>query len=716
MSIDRDERTDSDAVRTIIANDDFKAWQTPQTKLGHRMNKLITFLASAMLLAACDQSEDPQKKTVAPAALNSGIEVEGMNPDVRPQDDFFTYANGRWVDSTEIPADQSGWGSANILADNGLFQLQKIVEDAMDSSEDAKAAKIGNYYKAWMDEDRVDELGISPVSDLLMEIDVLESHDQVVEFFATKNELGIDGPLNFFVGQDDKNPDEYIFTATQSGLGLPDRDYYFDDSERGIELRSKYVTFLGDLLTLAGYDEAESAAERIMAVETQVAEHHWDKVDDRDAVKTYNIVSGEEFAGMLAEFDTTIFLNGVGTGVQDKILVRQPSFFAGFGELFATVPVDTWKEYLRIQVLTSFANFLAKDFVDANFAFFGKTLQGREEQRPRWKRAINSINGNLGELLGQVYVEKHFPAEAKTRMLTMVNNLVLAYEESIRNLDWMSDETKTKALDKLSKFTPMIGYPDKWRDYSELDISADELVGNIRRARTFEHYRNVDKLGAPVDRSEWFMPPQRVNAYYNPPMNQIVFPAAILQPPFFIFDAEDARNYGAIGLVIGHEIGHGFDDQGSRYDGDGNLRNWWTDADRAGFEERTRVLVEQYNQFEPLPGLFVNGELTLGENIGDLGGAAIALRAYEMSLGDGESPIIDDLTGRERFFLGFAQLWRSKYRDEVIELRVKSDPHSPAYFRVNGVVGNIDEFYTTFDVNEGDAHYRPPEERVRIWR
>jgi putative endopeptidase len=680
------------------------------------MNKFISFLAAAVLLAGCSKSEEPRELAVAEPALNSGIDREGMNPDVRPQDDFFTYANGRWVDSTEIPADQSGWGSFNILADNGLSQLQAIVEDAMDSSEDAKAAKIGNYYRAWMNEDRVNELGISPVSDLLGEIDALESHDQVVEFFATNNELGIDGPVNFFIGQDDKNPDTYILTTDQSGLGLPDRDYYFDETERGIELRSKYVAFIGDLLSLSGYNDAAAAAERIMAVETQVAGHHWDKVDNRDAVKTYNIVTGEEFAGMLAEFDATIFLNGVGTGEQDKILVRQPSFIEGFGELFITVPVDTWKEYLRVQVVNSFANFLAKDFVDANFDFFGKTLQGRQEQRPRWKRAINSTNGNLGELLGQVYVEKHFPAEAKTRMLTMVQNLVLAYEESIKNLDWMSDETKTKALDKLSKFTPMIGYPDKWRDYSELEISANELVGNVRRARTFEHYRNVDKLGAPVDRAEWFMPPQQVNAYYNPPMNQIVFPAAILQPPFFIFDAEDARNYGAIGLVIGHEIGHGFDDQGSKYDGDGNLRNWWTDADRAGFEERTSALVDQYNQFEPLPGLFVNGELTLGENIGDLGGAAIALRAYEMSLGDEESPIIDDLTGRERFFLGYAQVWRSKYRDEVVELRVKSDPHSPAYFRVNGVVPNIDEFYDTFDVNEGDAHYRPPEERVYIWR
>lgn len=682
------------------------------------MNKFIAYLATGFLLFGCSQTDAPADtpKDTAAKSLKSGIDRAGMDFGVRPQDDFFAYANGTWIKETVIPADQSGWGSFQILSEAGLDQLQTIIQDVADSSDDAKTAKIGDFYNAYVDLERVNELGISPVADLLTQIDAVSSHTQVVEFFATTNELGIDGPFNFRIGQDVKSPDNYILITWQSGLGLPDRDYYFDESERGMELRTKYVNFIADLLSLSDYTDAKAAAERIMAVETQLAEHHWDKVDNRDPIKRYNKVSGEELAAMLANFDTNVFFNGVGTGVQDYVIVSQPSFVAAFNDLFPTVPVDTWKEYLRLQVLTAYANVLSQNFVDVNFDFFSKTLRGNEEQRPRWKRAINAINGSLGELLGQLYVEKHFPPEAKTRMMTMVNNLVLAYEESISNLEWMSDETKVKALDKLSKFTPMIGYPDKWRDYSELQISADDLVGNIRRARTFNHYRQVDKLGSPIDRSEWFMPPQRVNAYYNPPMNQIVFPAAILQPPFFVFDAEDARNYGGIGLVIGHEIGHGFDDQGSKYDGDGNLANWWTDEDRRRFEERTNMLVEQYNAFEPLPGFFINGKLTLGENIGDLGGASIALRAYEMSLDGKESPIIDGMTGKERFFLGMAQIWRAKYRDEVVELRVKNNPHSPAYYRVNGVVPNINEFYETFDVNEGDAHYLPKEERVVIWR
>ena len=684
------------------------------------MNKLCTLLGAVFLLPACSppdaSTELTTDSTTASRALNSGIDRDGMDFSVRPQDDFFAYANGTWVKETTIPADQSGWGSFNILRDTGLSQLRTIIQDVADSSDDAKAAKIGDYYNAYLNIDRVNELGLSPIADLLTEIDAVQTHTQVVEFLATKNELGIDSPFSFFIGQDVKSPENYIFIAWQSGLGLPDRDYYFDETERGLEIRQKYVKFVGDLLSLSNYSDAAEAAERIMAVETQIAEHHWDKVDNRDANKRYNKVSGEDLAEMLSNFDTNTFFNGLGTGEQDYVIVSQPSFVEGFNALFPTISVDTWKEYLRLQVLTSYANFLSQDFVDANFEFFSKTLQGREEQRPRWKRAIDSVNGNLGELLGQLYVERHFPGDAKSRMLTMVNNLVLAYEESINNLEWMSEETKAKALEKLSKFTPMIGFPDKWRDYSELQISASELVGNVRRARAFDHYREVDKLGSPVDRSEWHMAPQTVNAYYNPPMNQIVFPAAILQPPFFIFDAEDARNYGAIGLVIGHEIGHGFDDQGSKYDGDGNLKNWWTDEDRSRFEERTDALVAQYNAFEPLPDLFVNGELTLGENIGDLGGAAIALRAYEMSLNGAESPIIDDMTGSERFFLGMAQVWRSKYRDEAVELRVKSDPHSPAYYRVNGVVPNINEFYETFGVADGDAHYLPEEERVVIWR
>lgn len=470
------------------------------------------------------------------------------------------------------------------------------------------------------------------------------------------------------------------------------------------------------MLSLSGYADAADAALRIVALETALAEHQWTRVENRQAEKTYNKVSGDEFAATLSNLDTARYLEGIGVGTQANLIVSQPSYLDGLNSLFTEIPVATWREYLRLQIVDSFASVLSSDLGERRFDFYGRLLQGRESQQDRWKRAIGALNANMGELLGQIYVERHFPPEAKRRMDELVGNLIRAYEESISNLDWMSDETRIKALEKLAKFTPMIGYPDKWRDYSELEISPDDLVTNIRSARTFEHYRQVDKLGTPVDRSEWFMSPQTVNAYYSPTRNQIVFPAAILQPPFFDLNADDARNYGAIGMVIGHEIGHGFDDQGSKYDGDGNLQNWWTDEDRERFEARTGKLVEQFNGHEALPGLFVNGELTLGENIGDLGGTAIALRAYELSLNGEEAPIIDGMTGRERFFLGLAQVWRSKYRDEAIELRVKSDPHSPPYFRVNGVVPNIDAFYETFDVREGDAHYLPPGERVRIWR
>ncbi|HZD54237.1 MAG TPA: M13 family metallopeptidase, partial [Woeseiaceae bacterium] len=619
--------------------------------------------------------------------------------------------------TTEIPADQSGWGSFNILRDNGLAQLREIVQDvSSDANADDAAAKIGTFYNAWMDVERADSLGVEPLSHLFARIDAVEDFDDVVAFFGSTNELGLDAPFNLFINQDAKSPDRYVIITWQSGLGLPDRDYYFDESERGRKVREAYVHYVETVLRLSGLEDSEGAAKRIMALETSFAEHHWDKVENRDADKTYNKVTDAELGRMLSNFDLDAYFSGVGTGRQDYVIVSQPSYLQALNELAPKVDMGTWKEYLRLQVLTSYGNYLSKEFVDARFDFFGRMLQGREKQLPRWKRAIDSINDNLGELLGQLYVERHFPPQAKERMVHLVDNLILAYKESIRNLDWMSDETKARALEKLSRFTPKIGYPDKWKDYSGLEVSAGNLVGNIERARILNHYREVDKLGKPVDRSEWFMSPQTVNAYYNPSMNEIVFPAAILQPPFFVMDAEDARNYGAIGLVIGHEIGHGFDDQGSKYDGDGRLKNWWTDEDRARFEERTQALVEQYNGFEALPGLFINGELTLGENIGDLGGAAIALRAYELSLDGKESPVIDGLTGRERFFLGFAQVWRSKYRPETTELRVKSDPHSPPVFRVNGVVRNLDAFYETFNVNEGDGHYLAPEERVHIWR
>ncbi|MBT5791921.1 MAG: peptidase M13, partial [Gammaproteobacteria bacterium] len=544
----------------------------------------------------------------------------------------------------------------------------------------------------------------------------LTSHDDIISYFGSENPNGLDGPFNFYVGQDDKDSTRYIVFFVQSGLGLPNRDYYFDESERGQFLVQEYQGYISRILSLAGHDDAQTAASRVIDLETTLAEHHWTKVENRDAEKGYNPFTDAELTSLLSNLNLDSYLQGIGVARQPTVIVMQPSYLEQVNSLFREVPVETWKNYLQVRTISSFANFLSEDFVQARFDFYSKTLAGSEEQTPRWRRAVSSINSSIGEMLGKIYVERHFKPESKERMVEMVANLNRAYAESIRNLDWMSDQTKEKALTKLSKFTHKIGYPDKWKDYSSLELVANDLVGNIKRARTFSHNRNVDKLGKPIDRAEWFMAPQQVNAYYNPGLNEIVFPAAYLQSPNFLPEADDAYNYGAIGVTIGHEIGHGFDDQGSKYDGDGNLRSWWTDEDRENFEIRTKGLVDQFNEFEALPGLFVNGELTLGENIGDLGGTAIALKAYRMSLEGNDVPNIDGFTGEERFFIGNAQASRLKWRDQFMELLVKSDPHSPDRFRINGVMSNMADFYSTYDLKESDELYLPEADRVSIWQ
>jgi predicted metalloendopeptidase len=680
------------------------------------MKKIFTALAAASLLSACGQGTDTSETPAPAAPLKSGVELTGMDTSVRPQDDYYAYANGKWLEETEIPADQFGWGSYMTLRDDSLTDVRAIVDEvAGDAADSEAAAKIGNYYNAYLDEERVEELGMSPLKPLFAEIDAIDDHAAMSRWFGDNNDISIDGPFNLYVNQDDKDSTKYVMFLVQSGLGLPDKEYYFDDSERGLQLRDAYVAYSEKLLAASGYADAAEAAKRIMALETNLAEHHWDKEDSRDADKAYNKTTDAELGEMLSNFDLDAYFAGIGSGRQDYVIVNQPSYLAAANDVFVKTDLAVWKEFARLNAIRAFAGFLQKEIVDAQFEYRQVVLCA-EEQTARWQRAISSMNGNMGELLGQLYVEKHFPPEAKERMADMLYYLSEAYADSIRKLEWMGDETKEKALEKLSKFTPKVGYPDEWRDYSTLEVSAIDLVGNIRNAREFNHYRNVDKLGKPIDRNEWFMAPQQVNAYYNPGLNEIVFPAAYLQSPNFQLDAEDAYNYGAIGITIGHEIGHGFDDQGSKYDGDGNLKSWWTDEDRANFEGRTKGLVEQFSQFEALPGLFVNGEFTLGENIGDLGGTAIALKAYRMSLKGKESPVIDGFTGEERFFLGMAQSSRIKWREQLIELLIKSDPHSPDVFRINGVVPNVDDFYETYSVQEGDKLYRPEEERVRIWQ
>ncbi|UVW34958.1 peptidase M13 [SAR92 clade bacterium H455] len=674
--------------------------------------KLTISLFSLALLSGCAEKQP----AVEPAGLISGIDKVGMDRSVRPQDDFYNYANGGWLASTEIPADEVGWGSYMTLRKKSLEQSRIIVEEAARySGDDLAKRKIGDYYNAFLNEQKIENLGLAPISDYLTTISKLKDHDQVAEFLGKINPAGIDGPFNLYVGQDDKEATSYILHFVESGLGLPDRDYYSDQSERGKEIIVRYQQYLEQLLTLSGHEQPVLGAGRILALETRLAAHQWDKVDNRDADKRYNKRSAAEFREMLSAFNLEGYMVGIGVTLPDYLLVGQPSYLSAFNQLFKDVELAAWKDYLRAKVVSSYANYLPKVFVDSHFDFYSKFLYGREQQQPRWRKAVSSINGNIGELLGQLYVAKHFAAESKARMTTMVDNLIAAYAESIKDLDWMSEETKQQSLIKLSKFTPKIGYPDTWKDYSALTIKGDDLAGNIKRARTFAHHQNMAKLGSPIDRNEWFMAPQEVNAYYNPGLNEIVFPAAYLQPPNFIPSAEDAYNYGTIGSTIGHEIGHGFDDQGSKYDGDGNLVSWWTDIDREQFEARTKGLVEQFSKFEALPGLFVNGELTLGENIGDLGGTSIALKAYRMSLKGEPSPVIDGFSGEQRFFLGNAQSSRIKWRDQILEIIVRTDPHSPDVYRINGVFPNMPDFYDTYNVQPGDALFLPEKQRVKIW-
>ncbi len=521
---------------------------------------------------------------------------------------------------------------------------------------------------------------------------------------------------------DSKHPERYVVFLYQAGLGLPDEAYYRDDAYAAI--RDAYRPHVARMLGLSGLPDAEAAlaADLVVDLETRLAARHWDVVKDRDADLTYNPMTLAELAEHAPQFDWRSWAAALGApeGALDHLVVREPEFAAGFAELWAELPAEQWRAWLRYHLISARAPYLHDAVVQANFDFYGRTLTGATELRDRWRRGVSLVEGALGEAVGQEYVARHFPPAHKARMVDLVGALVEAYRRSIADLDWMGPETRAKALAKLEAFTPKIGYPDRWKSYGGLEVRADDLVGNVRRSHAYEQDRELAKIGRPVDRDEWFMTPQTVNAYYNPGLNEIVFPAAILQPPFFDPDAEDAMNFGGIGAVIGHEIGHGFDDQGSKFDGEGRLEDWWTEADRTEFERRTGALIDQYSAFSPaqLDGSHhVNGELTIGENIGDLGGLSIALAAYEITLGRplAEAPVIDGLTGAQRVFLGWAQAWQGKGRDEEVVRRLATDPHSPSEFRCNGVARNLPEFHEAFDVQPGDALYLAPEDRVRIW-
>lgn len=695
--------------------------------------KLSITLAVLIGLYGCQQQADqaavaPQAQSTgtqqvaaveAPSAeLGSGIDKSGFDESVRPQDDFFAYVNGAWVTSTEIPADKARWGTFDALGEQSQRDIRDLVEEV---SQDATAEqgsptqKIRDFYNAYMDDETATARGIEPIRGDLDAIAAIESMDGVYSMFSKLGVYGVTTPIGLGIFSDMKNPDVNAIYVVQDGLTLPDRDYYLKDDEQFVKGRQLYLTYVTDILGQAGYDNAADRAKRLLELETSLAAVMWTKEENRDWSKRYNPMNIDELNELAPQINWALGFEIAQIPVDSQFLVSQPSYFEAAGKILADTPLDTWKDYLAFQTISNFAPVLGEQYAQLSFDFFSKGLRGVDEQEPRWKRAVESVNDNMGELLGQLYVEKHFQAESKARMDKMIKNLIAAYEVSITNLDWMSDETKQQALDKLHKFTPKIGYPDKWIDYSKLEVVNGDLVANIKNGRTFAYNRDIDKLDKPVDKTEWGMTPQTVNAYYNPVWNEIVFPASILQPPFFNVMADDAANYGGIGAVIGHEIGHGFDDSGKRFDGDGVLRDWWTEEDARKFDERKNALAAQYDGYDVIDGLTINGQFTSGENIGDLGGLSIAYLAYKMSLDGKEAPVIDGWTGDQRFFLGWAQVWRSKARPEETKRRLTIDPHSPPKFRANGAAVNVPAFYEAFDVKEGDGMYLPPEERVKIW-
>ena len=644
----------------------------------------------------------------------AGLDFSNQDQSVRPQDDLYRHFNGGWLKTAVIPADRATDGAFMALRVQSEARVREIIEGATGSDE---ATKIAHIYKSFMDVDAVNAKGGSPIAAELALVDSISTITDFISTFSKLEARGTAGIFGTFIYADMKDASTNILYLVQGGISLPDEAYYRE--EKYADIRTAYVAHISAMFTLAGVSDPAENAAQVMALETSIASHHWDQVKNRDATLTYNKMNRAEVKALMPAFDWELYLTDgeIPAIVLDSVIVQQPSFFEGLGSILANFDAAAWKAWLKWHIISGSAPYLSDDFTSENFAFFGKTLSGTPELRERWKRAVSMIEGSLGEAVGKVYVQKYFPAEAKARMENLVANLIEAYRVSINELAWMSPDTKVKALEKLDKFRPKIGYPDKWRDYSALETTPDDLYGNVGRVVKFQRDHELSKIGKPVDRDEWLMAPQTVNAYYNPVMNEIVFPAAILQAPFFGLDHDDAVNYGGIGAVIGHEIGHGFDDQGSKYDGDGALNNWWTDADRAAFEERTKALIAQYDALIPeeTPDVNVNGALTIGENIGDLGGLTIAYKAYQISLQGKPSPVIEGMSGEKRLMLSWAQIWRAKVRPEEMRRRIATDPHSPAEFRCNQILKNFTPFYQEFGVTEKDALWLEEQARVQIW-
>jgi len=637
----------------------------------------------------------------------------GMNPDIRPQDDLFGHVNGRWLDDTEIPSDRSSWGPFVMLADQAEEHVREIIQEQAEADALAgpDAAKIAAIYTSFMDTDEIVRKGTRPIRPLVKAIEGLRDVRDLAAFVGEFERIGGHGLFGSYVDTDARDSDRYLFNITQGGLGLPDESYYRD--EKFAEIRKKYVAYLTRLLTLGEVDGAEAIAARVLEIDTLLAQGHWERSETRDVQRTYNLTGVDDLRAMAPNFDWDAYVTNLGGSAQtiEQVCVRQPSYLEHLSKVLDQVSIDDWKGWMQTRVLRSAAPYLTDDFVETNFDFYGRTLNGTPELRARWKRGVALVEEAMGEAVGKIYVERHFPPDSKAMMDKLVANLLAAYRESIAALDWMSEETKEQAYEKLATFRPKIGYPDTFRDYSDLQVRPDDLMGNVAAAASFETRRQLAKIGAPVDRDEWFMLPQTVNAYYNPGTNEICFPAGILQKPFFGPDADTAENYGGIGAVIGHEIGHGFDDQGAQYDGAGNLHDWWTADDKLAFQVKSKALIEQYDGFEPrnLPGERVNGALTVGENIGDLGGLTIGYKAFLIAQG-GEA----DEAAKRSLFLNWSYCWRTKRRTEQERQFLTIDPHSPPEFRAN-IVRNLDEFHAAFGTTESDGLWLDPADRVRIW-
>ncbi|WP_286830551.1 MULTISPECIES: M13 family metallopeptidase [Kordiimonas] len=687
--------------------------------------------ATALLLAACgngEQSNDTPaneqvvaKAEVKPELGSFGVDLTAQKESVKPGDNFFEYMNGTWLDTFELPADRTNYGAFTVLAERSRDRTKAIIDEvtAGDFPQGSVEQKIGDYYNSYMDVEAINARGIEPLRPLLDEIAAVEDVAGLIRMFGRDAKDSMISPVSGGLGIDRENPDYYILNLGLGGLGLPDRDYYLDDSERFLGIREAYKAHIAEMLGFAGVsaEDAASQAETILALETKLAEKQWERADRRDRTKNFNPTTMEELKANYTGFDWDAFFGAGGLEGLKKVNVTGPQPLKDAIALVNEVPVADWKAYLAYHTISNHAAILSEEIDTANFNFFGKTLRGQQEQQDRWKRATARVGAldALGEAIGQVYVKRHFPPEAKAEMVKLVENLRTAMGQRIDGLSWMGEETKKEAHAKLASFNPKIGYPDKWKDLSKIDIKDGDLFANAKAIDAFNYEDLLGRFKRKTDKDEWFMTPQTVNAYYNPQFNEIVFPAAILQPPFFDLGADAAVNYGGIGAVIGHEMGHGFDDQGSKSDATGVQRNWWTDDDRAAFEKLTSTLGGQYDQYEPVPGNHVDGTFTMGENIGDLGGLRMAYTAYKLSLNGKEAPVIDGLTGDQRFFMAWAQVWKRKYAEEELLNRLKSDPHSPSEYRVNGIVRNMDEWYEAFDVKEGDALYLAPEDRVQIW-